>query len=164
MNLVSTFGFGTRKDQIARLRERDGDTCQICHEPIDFAIRGKNNNNRWRVSIDHIIPECHNGSDEDENLRLTHVFCNNKRMTNDCPRCETDLAYLCRFGNPEWTTTCRCGKRINDDLVIEENGQRFCSAVCAKNAAEYQRLKAEHPLLNLSEQETENLRNKIVKL
>lgn len=54
--------------------ERDGWTCQICLEPVDAALVGSRS--EWRPSLDHVIPRAAGGSDDAENLRLSHQWCN----------------------------------------------------------------------------------------
>lgn len=48
------------------LRQRDGGNCGICGNII---LPGEE-------SVDHIIPKISGGSQDAENLRLTHRFCN----------------------------------------------------------------------------------------
>lgn len=65
-NRVSTMDYRTMV--VGLLRQRDGDVCGICDEIMvdDF-------------SIDHIEPRNMGGSNEPENLRLAHYFCNHTR-------------------------------------------------------------------------------------
>ncbi len=56
---------------------RDGGTCRICWEPVS----------RKRLTLEHIVPRSHGGSNSLSNLRLTHDTCNRERGTKDCPRC-----------------------------------------------------------------------------
>jgi hypothetical protein len=56
--------------------ERDGWTCQLCFVPIDKAA---DPNSDWAPSLDHIIPSSLGGSDDVENLRATHRWCNSVR-------------------------------------------------------------------------------------
>lgn len=57
------------------LYERDSWTCQICLEPVDRDVtRGD-----WAPSLDHIVPRSRGGSDDLENLRVAHLWCNSVR-------------------------------------------------------------------------------------
>lgn len=55
----------------AKLRDRDGDDCQICGLPLASL------DEPWH--IDHIEPQSLGGSDDLRNLRLTHESCNMER-------------------------------------------------------------------------------------
>lgn len=55
---------------------RDNWTCQICSEPVDYTADPYSD---WYPSIDHIIPRSHGGSDDIENLRTAHRWCNSVR-------------------------------------------------------------------------------------
>lgn len=63
--------------RIVQLRERDGDCCQLCKQPIDFSITWSRD--PQVVSVDHIIPRALHGSNELRNLRLAHQECNIRR-------------------------------------------------------------------------------------
>lgn len=54
--------------------ERDNWNCGICEEPVDASLIGSQS--IWRPSLDHIVPHAIGGSDEPENLRLAHFWCN----------------------------------------------------------------------------------------
>lgn len=53
--------------------QRDGWTCQLCFEAVD---RDAGPLSDWYPSLDHIVPQSRGGSDEWENLRLVHRWCN----------------------------------------------------------------------------------------
>ena len=53
--------------------QRDDWTCQLCLEPVD---RSADPWSDWYPSLDHIVPQSHGGSDEWDNLRLAHRWCN----------------------------------------------------------------------------------------
>lgn len=55
---------------------RDDWTCQICSEPVDYTADPLSD---WYPSIDHIVPQSHGGSDDVENLRTSHRWCNSVR-------------------------------------------------------------------------------------
>lgn len=52
-----------------KLRERDGDNCGICGEPL-FGSRDE------APCLDHIVPLAQGGEDTIENLQLAHPYCN----------------------------------------------------------------------------------------
>ena len=54
--------------------ERDGWSCQICHEGVDGELIG--GPSEWRPSIDHVVPRSRGGTDDFDNLRLAHFWCN----------------------------------------------------------------------------------------
>lgn len=56
--------------------ERDAWTCQLCFDPIDKVTAP---NSDWAPSLDHILPASLGGSDDIENLRATHRWCNSVR-------------------------------------------------------------------------------------
>lgn len=57
--------------------ERDAWMCGICGESVDASLAGSRS--IWRPSLDHIIPYAVGGSDDPENLRLAHFWCNSVR-------------------------------------------------------------------------------------
>jgi 5-methylcytosine-specific restriction endonuclease McrA len=57
------------------LRERDGDNCHWCGEPIDFETR----EGPFSVSLEHLVEKANGGTNEQSNLRLAHSHCNNYR-------------------------------------------------------------------------------------
>lgn len=61
---------------IEPLAERDGTDCQICFEPVDITLRGRTD---LSVSVDHIVPVSYGGTEELNNLRLSHLACNRRR-------------------------------------------------------------------------------------
>lgn len=61
---------------IAPLRERDGDDCQLCQQPIDFTLPYPDPMSR---TVDHIRPRSAGGPTTLTNLRLAHWACNNRR-------------------------------------------------------------------------------------
>jgi HNH endonuclease len=65
------------RNQVARLRERDGDDCWICLQPIDFTIADIND--PMHYSRDHVIPHKRGGLRIVPNLKLAHVVCNVRR-------------------------------------------------------------------------------------
>lgn len=58
---------------VARLRERDGDLCGRCADPIEFSASGLDTRG---PTLGHITPASRGGSDADWNLRLEHRACN----------------------------------------------------------------------------------------
>lgn len=72
-----------RRRVVAKLRERDGDNCQICGKPIDFTLTGTGS--RRAPSLDHKVPRYAGGSSGQSNLRLAHIRCNVRRGTAGWP-------------------------------------------------------------------------------
>lgn len=54
--------------------ERDSWVCGICLEHVDEGLIGSGS--PWRPSLDHVVPRSEGGSDDPENLRLSHFWCN----------------------------------------------------------------------------------------
>jgi len=54
-----------REARIQRLRDRDGNDCFYCRKPIGREL-----------SIEHLVPKCHNGPEHISNLCLAHKNCN----------------------------------------------------------------------------------------
>jgi len=67
------------KPTVAKLAERDGWLCHICNKRIDPALT--RTQNKYKASVDHLIPLADNGDDEMSNCRLAHLRCNSKRQT-----------------------------------------------------------------------------------
>lgn len=58
-----------RRMVVSLLRSRDGDNCWLCH---DLVLEGED-------QIDHVVLRSKGGSNEAENLKLAHSWCNRKR-------------------------------------------------------------------------------------
>lgn len=58
------------------LHERDGDLCQLCLLPIDFSLPARTPMSR---SVDHITPARAGGTDDLDNLWLSHLVCNQRK-------------------------------------------------------------------------------------
>lgn len=58
------------------LYARDGWTCRICFEPVDYSADSLSD---WYPSLDHVIPRPQGGSDDVSNLRTAHRWCNSVR-------------------------------------------------------------------------------------
>lgn len=58
--------------------DRDGWDCQLCGEPVDKTLSG-DPVDPWSPTLDHVIPQSMGGSDDVENLRLAHRWCNQVR-------------------------------------------------------------------------------------
>ena len=59
--------------KVELLRRRDGGKCWFCSKPINFKAQA-NSDPAW--SVEHLIPQCRDGSDDLENLVLCHPPCN----------------------------------------------------------------------------------------
>jgi 5-methylcytosine-specific restriction endonuclease McrA len=55
--------------------ERDGWLCHLCGEPIDREAT----DNRYRATLDHLIPVSQGGADVPWNVRAAHQACNSRR-------------------------------------------------------------------------------------
>jgi HNH endonuclease len=74
----------------------DGD-CHLCLEPVDLVFYGRTGVfGADTVTIDHVEPQSHGGSDELDNLRVAHGTCNSRRGTG-----EVELARLLLSGTIE---------------------------------------------------------------
>lgn len=58
---------------VSGLRERDGDSCGICGDEIDFSLGGRNPMGR---SVDHVLPRSKGGAHTWANTQLAHLRCN----------------------------------------------------------------------------------------
>jgi len=58
---------------VVYLRKRDGDNCAICGKKVGS---GKRLAKTRRASIDHIVPVVKGGTNDLENLQLSHLHCN----------------------------------------------------------------------------------------
>ena len=58
---------------VEKLAERDGTDCNICGEPVDLSAVHPD---PFRPSIDHHTPRSLGGTNAPENLKLTHLWCN----------------------------------------------------------------------------------------
>jgi 5-methylcytosine-specific restriction endonuclease McrA len=66
-----------RRQIVFRLRHQYGDNCHWCKLPMVFKGDGPD-----RVTIEHVIPLDRGGLDNENNMRLAHRHCNNKRGSN----------------------------------------------------------------------------------
>jgi 5-methylcytosine-specific restriction endonuclease McrA len=78
---------GWREALLTFLRDRDGDKCQLCRGrrgPIRWGMStGPKGATPYGPSIDHIIPRTKGGTDDPDNLRLTHWVCNRRRRNHE---------------------------------------------------------------------------------
>ena len=68
---------GTRR----RIGERDGWICSICGEKTDKSVKWDYDVGDWEgndefASVEHVVPVCMGGGNEDENLAIAHLRCN----------------------------------------------------------------------------------------
>lgn len=80
--------FKPSKARRLSIYERDQWTCQLCSGPVDPDEIPTTN---WAASLDHIVPRSKGGNDSDDNLRLTHRWCNSVR-SDDTYYTAADLA------------------------------------------------------------------------
>lgn len=62
----------------AEIRERDGDYCYLCGQPLGDAP----------FDFDHVVPLARGGPHSAENIRVTHSSCNRRkgaRLVEECP-------------------------------------------------------------------------------
>jgi 5-methylcytosine-specific restriction endonuclease McrA len=57
--------------------ERDGWECQLCDLPVDRDARFPD---LWCATLDHVVPYSRGGSDDEDNLQLTHFTCNCRKQ------------------------------------------------------------------------------------
>lgn len=62
-----------RNLSVEKMGDRDNWTCHICNDPVNPLLPS---NHREGASVDHVIPLSRGGSDEPENLKLSHWICN----------------------------------------------------------------------------------------
>lgn len=58
---------------VGYLAKRDGTDCGICGETVDLALRHPD---LMSPSVDHIMPVALGGSNDEDNLQLSHLVCN----------------------------------------------------------------------------------------
>lgn len=61
------------KVSISALAKAWGTNCNICGEAIDLSLKAPD---QFRASVDHEVPYSLGGSNDPENLRLAHLWCN----------------------------------------------------------------------------------------
>ena len=89
---VERYGeFAVSRARRRRLYERDGWVCQICGVGCSrvFSL-----DDPWSPSLDHVVPRSEGGSDDDDNLRLAHWFCNGLRGAGRATDAEVRVAAL----------------------------------------------------------------------
>lgn len=70
---------GAWKAKRARIL-KDQSHCYICGSAVDTSVPGTDPHG---PSVDHLIPVSQGGTDDPENLILTHLACNMQRGTKD---------------------------------------------------------------------------------
>jgi hypothetical protein len=68
-----------RKVQVGKLQQRDGKLCWICGLPTFEWGSTRDCDVRWWATRDHVVPKKLGGSDELDNLKVAHNFCNGMR-------------------------------------------------------------------------------------
>lgn len=77
---------------VRQLADRDGTDCGVCNYRVDL-----NETGNLGPSIDHVIPRAAGGSDDADNLQLTHLWCNmtkNWRKNKAAPLGPARLRYI----------------------------------------------------------------------
>ena len=101
-----------RQTILSLLRQRDGDNCGICGEPMAYD----------EMTIDHIIDVAAGGTHEADNVQLAHASCNYaaKRVTT---RIYDQLE------------SCQRGHDLTDpaNVYVRPSGERNCR-VCKREA------------------------------
>lgn len=69
-----------KRRQMIKIRERDGDNCWICDNPIDFDLPRDHDE---AGTLDHVVPFSRGGSNLLENLRIAHRICGDRRGAPD---------------------------------------------------------------------------------
>jgi 5-methylcytosine-specific restriction endonuclease McrA len=59
-----------------QIAERDSYTCYLCGDAVDMTI---SRTSRWGATLDHVIPVSKGGTDSEDNLKLAHWICNNRK-------------------------------------------------------------------------------------
>jgi 5-methylcytosine-specific restriction endonuclease McrA len=59
-----------------KILDRDGYMCHICNSEID---KNLNYPNYYSLSFDHVIPLSKNGEHSMDNIRPSHLICNNRK-------------------------------------------------------------------------------------
>jgi hypothetical protein len=90
-HLARSVGWGGRDWRlhlVQHIAQRDGMTCQLCHQPVDLTLKSGLRGEDLGPSLDHIVPRAHGGPDTVENLQLTHWICNKTRRNAPLVRAE----------------------------------------------------------------------------
>jgi 5-methylcytosine-specific restriction endonuclease McrA len=56
--------------------KRDGWVCGVCSGEVEPGLPASS---PWQATLDHVVPRSLGGSDDPENLRLVHRYCNSVR-------------------------------------------------------------------------------------
>lgn len=64
--------------KLSVLRERDGDSCFVCSETIDFSLKDRN---PMMPSLEHVIPLSKGGRHSYGNTAISHLRCNLSKGT-----------------------------------------------------------------------------------
>lgn len=66
------------KMSVRQLARRDGADCKICGTPVDLSAGPTD---KYRPSVDHVIPRAWGGTNDPSNLQLAHLWCNQVKHT-----------------------------------------------------------------------------------
>jgi 5-methylcytosine-specific restriction endonuclease McrA len=87
------------QERLTYLFQRDRGICQLCHQPVDWGLRGASFLNLSRPSIDHVQAQAKGGAKfAVSNQQLAHLRCNQqkgvKTMAQDQALRSAQLAVL----------------------------------------------------------------------
>ena len=74
-----------RKQYIKRIERGEVLLCGICNYPVVAKAKGIDRITKGgggSVTVDHIVPKAHGGTDRIENLQPAHGKCNNEKADN----------------------------------------------------------------------------------
>ena len=87
-----------RRILVEQLRHRDGDTCLLCAQPIDFTVKSGPLGSDHGYSIEHVIPRSQHPhpewADSYYNLALSHWGCNRTRRVTPLLQARRELCGL----------------------------------------------------------------------
>lgn len=73
-------GLSISRERRQAIYERDGWTCGFCGYDVDRTLGGYD---EFGPTLDHIVPRSMGGTDDEDNLRLVHRYCNTARSNRE---------------------------------------------------------------------------------
>jgi hypothetical protein len=90
---MSDYYWSERYGDLEAIAAATRSRCHLCHEPADLSAYGPTGSfGRDTVTIDHLKPQSHGGSDRSENLLIAHGDCNSIRGTRKHEEVRFELA------------------------------------------------------------------------